>query len=46
MRLNTEFLHVIPDLDIAKTDKPVTMSTGASTVNGVGLEFDNRTARA
>lgn len=43
MRLNTEFLHVIPDLDIAKTDKPVTMSTGASTVDGVGLEFDNRT---
>lgn len=42
MRLDTEFLHIIPDLDLAQTDKPVRMTTGASQVDAVGLEFDNR----
>jgi len=39
----TSFLHVIPDKDLAKTDKPVRLVEGNSTANSVGLEFDNRT---
>ena len=41
----TNYLHVTPDEEIAKTDQPVTMVEGASTVRSVGLEFDNRTNR-
>lgn len=39
----TSFLHVIPDNDLAKTDKPVRLVEGNSTASAVGLEFDNRT---
>ncbi len=37
----TSFLHVIPDRDLAKTDKPVRMVEGNSTASSVGLEFNN-----
>ena len=40
--LATDYLHVIPDQEIAKTDQPVTMTEGNSTARSVGLEFDNR----
>jgi lipopolysaccharide export system protein LptC len=39
----TSFLHVIPDKDLAKTDKPVRMVEGSSTATSVGLEFNNAT---
>jgi len=39
----TSFLHVIPDKDLAKTDKPVRMGEGNSTASSVGLEFNNVT---
>ncbi len=39
----TSYLHVIPDKDLAKTDKPVRMVEGPSTANSVGLEFNNAT---
>ncbi len=39
----TSFLHVIPDKDQAKTDKPVRMVEGNSTASSVGLEFNNVT---
>jgi lipopolysaccharide export system protein LptC len=39
----TSFLHVIPDEDLAKTDKPVRMVEGNSTASSVGLEFNNVT---
>jgi lipopolysaccharide export system protein LptC len=41
--LFTSYLHVIPDRDFADTDKPVRIVDGNSTVNSVGLEFDNST---
>lgn len=41
----TDYLHVIPDEEIAKTDQPVTMTEGNSTVRSVGLEFDNKTRK-
>ena len=39
----TSFLQVIPDQDLAKTDKPVRMVEGSSTASSVGLEFNNVT---
>jgi lipopolysaccharide export system protein LptC len=39
----TSYLHVIPDKDLAQTDKPVRMVEGNSTASSVGLEFDNKT---
>ncbi len=39
----TSFLQVIPDQDLAKTDKPVRMVQGSSTASSVGLEFNNVT---
>ncbi len=39
----TSFLHVTPDKDLAKTDKPVRMVEGISTASSVGLEFNSAT---
>ena len=39
----TSSLHIIPDDDIAKTDKPVTITEGNTTINAVGMELDNHT---
>lgn len=42
MSLDTEFLHLLPDQDLATTDKPLTMIQGENRVTGVGMRFDNR----
>ena len=39
----TSFLHVIPDQDLAKTDKPVTLTYPHSIVTAVGLELNSDT---
>ncbi|HYA20122.1 MAG TPA: LPS export ABC transporter periplasmic protein LptC [Burkholderiales bacterium] len=39
----TSFLHVIPDQDLAKTDKPVTLTEQRSIVTAVGLELNSAT---
>ncbi|HLF38502.1 MAG TPA: LPS export ABC transporter periplasmic protein LptC [Burkholderiales bacterium] len=41
--MRTSFLHVIPDLHIAMTDRSVTLSDDANTVTAVGLEMNNET---
>lgn len=43
LTLATSYLHVIPDKDLAKTDREVTMTSGNSTLKSVGLEFNNQT---
>jgi lipopolysaccharide export system protein LptC len=43
LTLSTSWLHVIPDQDLAKTDREVTMTSGNSTLKSVGLEFNNAT---
>jgi lipopolysaccharide export system protein LptC len=43
MTMLTSFLHVIPDSNLAKTDREVTLIKGNSTVKSVGLEFNNET---
>lgn len=39
----TDFLHLIPDTDIAKTDQPVTVTRMNSVINAIGLFMNNQT---
>ena len=41
--VRTSFLHVIPDANLAKTDRTVTISDAATTVTADGLELNNET---
>ncbi|MGH7909595.1 MAG: LPS export ABC transporter periplasmic protein LptC [Thermodesulfobacteriota bacterium] len=41
--MRTSFLHVVPDQQIALTDRPVTLTDDANTVTAVGLEMNNET---
>ena len=41
--VRTAFLHVIPDDNMAITDRQVTVSDAATTVTAVGLELNNKT---
>lgn len=43
LRLQTEYLQILPDRDLARTDKPVIITEGRSRLTGVGMEFNNRT---
>lgn len=43
LTLATSYLHVIPDKDLALTDKPVTIRDAHINVNAVGLELNNQT---
>lgn len=39
--METDYLHVIPDKNIAKTDRPVTITDDNTVVHAVGLELDS-----
>jgi lipopolysaccharide export system protein LptC len=41
--MRTSWLQVIPDDDIAKTDRPVEISDANTLITSVGLEFNNST---
>jgi lipopolysaccharide export system protein LptC len=41
--LETEYLHVIPDANTAKTDRPVTIRNAAGVVTASGLELNSET---
>ena len=41
--LRTSYLHVMPDSDIAQTDRPVTISDAAMTVDAIGFELNSET---
>jgi len=43
LRVETDYLQVIPDRDLARTDKPVIITEGRSRLAGVGMEFNNKT---
>jgi lipopolysaccharide export system protein LptC len=43
LTLETEYLHVIPDDNIGKTDRPVTIRNGMGVVNASGLELNSET---
>lgn len=42
MTFTTAYLHVIPDLDLADTDRSVTLMDAHNIVNAVGMQFDNK----
>ena len=41
--MTSNYLHIIPDDDIIKTDKPVTIIGENSVINAVGMILNNRT---
>jgi len=41
LRLSTEYLLALPDLDRFSTDKPVEMERGPSTINAQSMSYDN-----
>ena len=41
--LETPYLHVIPDANVAKTDRPVTIRNAMGVVNATGLELNSET---
>ena len=42
MTFTTAYLHVVPDRELADTDRPVTMIDAYNVVHAVGLQLDNR----
>jgi len=42
LTLDTSFLHLIPDADIARTDKPVVINDAHTHITAVGLKLDKR----
>jgi lipopolysaccharide export system protein LptC len=43
LRIRTEVLTILPDDEIAKTDKPIRMTLGAASVDAVGMVANNAT---
>jgi lipopolysaccharide export system protein LptC len=43
MTLTTNYLHVIPDKDLAQTDRPVNIRDAHTNVDAIGLELNNKT---
>lgn len=41
--IKTSYLHVIPDDNIARTGRPVTITDANTVVNAIGLELDGKT---
>ena len=41
LKLLTEYLHIIPDQDLANTDRAVTIVDAHNTTRAIGLEMDN-----
>jgi lipopolysaccharide export system protein LptC len=39
----TAYLHVVPDRELADTDRPVTMTDAHNVVHAVGMQLDNKT---
>ena len=45
LRVNTQYLEVLIDREILRTDKPVTITQGASVLSGVGMQYDRNSGR-
>ncbi|MCL4746736.1 MAG: LPS export ABC transporter periplasmic protein LptC [Burkholderiaceae bacterium] len=43
LRVETEYIALLVDEDIARTDRAVTITSGASSLTGVGMELNNAT---
>ena len=42
LRVQTEYMQVFMEKEFARTDRPVTITHGNSTLNGIGLEYDKK----
>lgn len=40
LQAKTEFLHIIPNKDLVRSDRHVTITSGNSSLSGVGMEID------
>lgn len=45
LRVHTNYLHILAEQDIARTDEPVTIAEGRSVLSGVGMEFEKDQSR-
>jgi lipopolysaccharide export system protein LptC len=43
LRVQTEYLQIFPDRDLARTDKAVLITEGRSRLSGLGMEIHNKT---
>lgn len=43
MIFTTAYLHVVPEQDLADTDRPITLVDAHNTLHAVGMRFDNKT---
>ena len=41
LRIETDYVLLLPEEDIARTDRPVRIVRGSSSLTGVGMEFNN-----
>ena len=42
LTIHTDYLHITPDQEIARTHKAVTIQTPAALITAIGMEFNNR----
>jgi lipopolysaccharide export system protein LptC len=42
LTITSEYLHVLPNLEIVRTDKPVTITDPRGIINATGMEADSR----
>lgn len=42
-RIQTDYLHILTDRDIVRSDKLVRISEGSSVLSGIGMEYENKT---
>jgi lipopolysaccharide export system protein LptC len=42
LQVRTDYLHVLAEQNIARTDRAVTITEGRSVLSGVGMEFDEK----
>lgn len=45
LRVRTEYLHVLLDRDLARTDRRVLITQGRSALSGVGMEYNRQTGQ-
>lgn len=45
LRINTQYLEVLIDREILRTDRPVTITQGSSVLSGVGMEYERSSGR-
>jgi len=42
MNLTTTYMHVVPDLGLMDTDRPIEMTDAHNAIQAIGMTFDNK----